>query len=99
VGKGPQLLAPRRKLWSTLAKLGALLAKKRKGNMVEWKVSVPAELALHIEYLLFDPSTQEPEYGARSRLVTKLLEAYWKSIPDAQRRKILLGEASAEASS
>ena len=59
---------------------------------MEWKVSVPVELALNIEYLCFDPETDEPAYGERARLITKLLQDYWNALPAERRAKALLGK-------
>lgn len=49
---------------------------RRKGNGVRWKIIVPEALALRIELRYVDPTTGKPDYGARSRLITALLEEF-----------------------
>lgn len=41
-----------------------------------WKLVVPATLAGRIEFMLTDPVHQKPIYGARTRLVSALLEEW-----------------------
>lgn len=41
-----------------------------------WKVSLPATLAGTVEFYLFDPLHKKPTYGARSQLLTTLLEEW-----------------------
>lgn len=41
-----------------------------------WKVPIPATVAGRIELVLTDPITHQPKYGARSKLITALLE-HW----------------------
>lgn len=62
---------------------------RRRGPTTEWKVSLPSELALNIELLFYDPSSRKPNYGARSALVTTLLQQYWENLPDERRARAL----------
>jgi hypothetical protein len=41
-----------------------------------WKVRIPQELAVQVELLCLDPGTGKPRYGARSLLVSNLLQRY-----------------------
>lgn len=41
-----------------------------------WKLNLSASLAGKIEYLLTDPLTKKPIYGARVKLVEALLERW-----------------------
>ena len=43
---------------------------------VEWKCRIPADIAVQIDMIQFDPVKGQVEYGARSLLVTSLLRAY-----------------------
>lgn len=43
---------------------------------VEWKNSLPSDLAAQVELLLKDPMRDKPRYGARSVLIEKLLRAW-----------------------
>lgn len=56
------------------------MGKRRKGPKVEWKVSIPTELALNLELLFYDEQTKRVSYGDRSQLVTALLEEYWAKL-------------------
>lgn len=47
---------------------------------VEWKINVPTSVVGPISLLLSDPLTGKPRHGARSRLVTKLLRDYLKTL-------------------
>lgn len=57
--------------------------------MKNWKIPVPAETAGKIEFVLRDPLTKQPKYGARTVLVSRLLE-FWldqlsgKSVDECQ---------------
>jgi hypothetical protein len=63
------------------------LAVRRRGPTVEWKVSIPQNLALDIELLFYDPVNHKPDYGARSALITQLLSNYWASLPEERKLK------------
>lgn len=65
------------------------MAGRRRGPTVDWKVSLPSDLALNIELLFYDPINKKPDYGARSALVTKLLRNYWDSLPEARKLEAL----------
>ena len=39
-------------------------------------LSLPRALIEHLDLLFYDPSLGKPQYGARSRLVTDLLQAW-----------------------
>ncbi len=52
------------------------MAIKRRGTMVEWKVTVPQDVAIAIELRTLDPVYGKPRYGARSQLITSLLKIY-----------------------
>lgn len=41
-----------------------------------WKNNIPAAVAGAVEFRLLDPVLQKPRYGARSILLTRLLE-WW----------------------
>ena len=41
-----------------------------------WKLRIPQEIAVQIELVLMDPATQKPRYGAKSLLVSQLLQRY-----------------------
>ena len=42
----------------------------------EISVSLPGRLLAQLDLCLYDPATGRSEYGARSRLITSLLEAW-----------------------
>lgn len=44
--------------------------------MKNWKVPIPATVAGKVEMVLTDPLTHQPKYGARTKLLTALLE-HW----------------------
>jgi hypothetical protein len=48
----------------------------RRNGSVPWKVWVPPELAIKVERLYLNPLTGKPDYGARSHLITALLEQF-----------------------
>lgn len=41
-----------------------------------WKICLPATLAGRVEFMLSDPLTHKPIYGARNKLIASLLE-HW----------------------
>lgn len=43
---------------------------------IQWKISLPREVAASVEEELFDPIMGRATYGARSRLVTHLLDEW-----------------------
>lgn len=43
---------------------------------ITWKVPIPATLGGKVEFLLLDPMTNRPIYGARVKLITRLLDAW-----------------------
>lgn len=49
------------------------MARRRKGETTEWKLSIPSWLAWEIELLCFNHMRGKPDYGARSQLITDLL--------------------------
>lgn len=49
----------------------------------DWKISLPAPLAGRLDMALIDPLTQKPRYGARARLIEKLLE-HWLAVQHGQ---------------
>jgi hypothetical protein len=59
--------------------------------MILWRIYVPQELAVQIELQLADPLRDKPEYGARSQLVTYLLQEHVNRIHE-QRQLKLKGE-------
>ena len=65
------------------------MSNRRRGPTKEWKVSLPVELALHLELLLVGPHNRKPSYGARSALVVGLLKQYWDNLPDQRKQEAL----------
>lgn len=51
---------------------------RRKGRFVTWKIYVPEELAAQVELMLIDDTRKRPMYGAKSQLVTNLLQLWVK---------------------
>lgn len=49
---------------------------RRYGPKVKWKVVLPEELAASIELRYCDPVSGRPDYGARARLITALLQQF-----------------------
>lgn len=49
------------------------MARRRKEESTEWKVSIPSWLAWEIEVICYNPVRGKPDYGARSQLITELL--------------------------
>lgn len=47
---------------------------------VEWKISLPAELAARIEMTLYSPHQRKPQYGGRSQLIERLLREHLAQI-------------------
>lgn len=41
-----------------------------------WKICLPATLAGTVEFYLFDSIHKKPQYGARAKLITQLLEEW-----------------------
>ena len=62
---------------------------RRKGATRTWKVLVPEELALNVELMFYDENTKKLNYGARSRLVTSLLDQWYTQLPEEEKRKLL----------
>lgn len=60
---------------------------RRSGRMVLWRIYVPEDLAVAIELQLADPLRNRPEYGARSQLVTYLLQTHLETVY-RQRREL-----------
>lgn len=56
------------------------MARRRKGEIVEWKLTIPAWLAWEIECLCFNPIRGKADYGARSQLITELLIAHLEKV-------------------
>lgn len=42
----------------------------------QWKIHLPATLAGQVEFLLLDPVHGKPRYGARAKLMEKLLSDF-----------------------
>ncbi len=59
------------------------LGTRRKGRKAKWEVHLPEHLATRVETLMVDPINKKPIYGARSQLVTELLEL-WASKKEAE---------------
>lgn len=49
---------------------------RRKGRPVEWKISVPVDLAVAFERLIMDQTKGKPIYGARSFIITELIRKH-----------------------
>lgn len=45
-------------------------------GFVAWEVHLNADLAAQVELLLLDPLRNKPRYGARGKLVEKLLKGW-----------------------
>jgi hypothetical protein len=45
------------------------MGRKRSGDYVIWRITVPTHLAVETELLLVDPLRGKPTYGARSQLI------------------------------
>ena len=43
---------------------------------VEWRINIPESLAAQVNLKLWDPDRHAIRYGARSRLITHLLEIW-----------------------
>lgn len=56
------------------------MARRRKGEIIEWKLTIPAWLAWEIECLCFNPMRGKADYGARSQLITELLIAHLEKV-------------------
>jgi acid phosphatase family membrane protein YuiD len=65
------------------------MRRRRTGGTVYWKLAVPAELALKIESLVYDKVAKRPDYGARARLLNKLLEDFWNQLDDETKANAL----------
>lgn len=46
---------------------------------IEWKCRIPVDIAAKVDMFQFDPVRGQPEYGARSALVTQLLRDWLAS--------------------
>lgn len=56
------------------------MSRRHEADLIRnWKITLPATLAGRVEYMLLSPVHQKPIYGARARLVEKLLE-YWVAL-------------------
>lgn len=56
------------------------MARRRKGEIIEWKLTIPAWLAWEIECLCFNPIRGKADYGARSQLITELLISHLEKV-------------------
>jgi hypothetical protein len=56
------------------------MARRRKGEIVEWKLTIPAWLAWEVECLCYNPMRGKAEYGARSQLITELLISHLEAL-------------------
>lgn len=56
------------------------LGTRRKVESTKWRISIPNVLALDIDLMLYNPALGKPIYGARSQLITDLLEQYMAKI-------------------
>lgn len=61
------------------------MVRRYQGSKVDWKISIPVELALNIELLFCNAHGNKPDYGARSALVVHLLQTYWDNL-DTERK-------------
>lgn len=52
------------------------MAKRRKGRFREMKFSCPEDVALKMEMKFYDPALKRVDYGARSTLLTALIERW-----------------------
>ena len=53
---------------------------RRKGKFVSWRIDIPEELDAKVRLLLKDKSAGRIIYGARSHLITQLLENYFATM-------------------
>lgn len=51
---------------------------------VRWHLQIPETLAAEVELLLLDPFWQQPKWGAKSELVTQLLQDWLNKQPKQQ---------------
>lgn len=56
------------------------MAVRRKGKFIVWRVTIPADLAVAFELQLVNSATGKPDYGARSQLITELLNSYMERL-------------------
>ena len=49
---------------------------------VRWHLQIPETVAAEVELLLLDPFWQQPKWGAKSELVTQLLQEWLNSQTD-----------------
>jgi hypothetical protein len=52
-----------------------------------WKICLPATLAGTVELYLMDTIHKKPQYGARAKLITELLERWVKEQQEAKTTK------------
>lgn len=50
--------------------------KKQADRPEDWKISLPRSITAPVSLLLADPLTGRPKYGARSRLIERLLREW-----------------------
>lgn len=60
---------------------------RHKGEKVIWRCYIPVDLAVEIELLLADPLRDKPIYGARSQLVSYLLQRHLEEIRNPHHQK------------
>lgn len=53
---------------------------RRPDHVIKVRISLPAELIISVDHTLLDPDTGKPAFGARSRLVERLLREYLESV-------------------
>ncbi len=49
---------------------------RRDDHVLKVRISLPSELIIQVDHSLLDPDTGKPAFGARSRLVERLLRDY-----------------------
>lgn len=50
--------------------------KSKLDKPIDWKISIPQSLVVEVEMRLLDPVTLKTRYGARSKLVVRLLQEW-----------------------
>lgn len=65
------------------------MPRRRSTGTVDWKISLPEDLALKIELSFYSKEKQRANYGARSRLICELLENYWNGLSPDEQTQIL----------
>ena len=78
--------------YEDLSELEEMMKVRRNHDLMKpWKIPVKADLAGRVEMVLGDPLTGAPKYGARTKLISDLLEHWLDSVagkPEPERRPI-----------